>query len=185
MPAATNHENIFAALISYMNISEFSVKGFDKAVTLALCNDELGLLPNWMFRADMISVMLTQTRAFDVVYERNDEAISLLTFDSLHTSTASLDVKETYLEYPCTTEIPSSLLNLMASYAITESLRIDKDNRQVEILPLVGFFKLPENGNTVAFPSLLAIEGHLLNKLGQNVQYVMNRMYEPSPNLVR
>jgi hypothetical protein len=185
MPSVTKHEHLFAGLISYMNISEFSLRGFDKAVTLSLCNDELGLLPNWMFRADMISVMLTQKRAFDVIYERNDNAVSLLTFESPQNSMASLDVRDSYSDVPHYSDMPSSLLNLIAAQAISDSLRIDQQNRQVEILPLVGFFKLPENGQGLRFPSLLAIEGHLLSKLGQKVRLTMNRIYENNLSMVR
>lgn len=185
MLPVTKHEDIFEGLISYMNIDGYGVKGFDKAVTLSHCNDELGLLPNWMFRADMISVMLTKNRCYDVIYERNDDAISLLTHINPQSSLASLEVQESYNQYPCSVDMPKSLRALISSLAITDSMKIDREARQIEILPLIGFFKLPENGKALVFPSILAIEGHLFNQLGQTIKNVMTKVNEPNLGLVR
>lgn len=185
MSTSPRHEELFAGLIAYMDISEHTVKGFDPAVTLSLCNDELGLLTNWMFRADMISVMLMEKRCFDVIYQRNDDAISMLSFEGRRESEASLLIKDSYDEYPYDGDIPKSLLSLISALAVTDSLKIDRDRRQVEILPFTGFFKLPEHGQPMAFPSLLAIEGYMLNQMGQIVKHNMGMTLQPGMGLSR
>ncbi|MFK4132082.1 hypothetical protein ACI2KR_07265 [Pseudomonas luteola] len=185
MSGQETYENLFSHLISFLDLNEYRVKGFSEGVTLSLCNDSLGLLPNWMFRADMISVMLQGKRCFDVIYERNSNAISSLAFTEFSLSTAPLHTKETYLEYPFAEDMPASLRSLIASLAVTESLGIDKNLRQVDIKPLSGFFAMPSEGQSLNFPSLLAIEGKLFHEMVQKVMHVIKLEHEPEHRLER
>lgn len=180
-----NSKELYSGLISYLGIDSYQLKGFQSNVTVAVSNDPVGLLPNWMFRADMMSVILTGKRCFDVVYQRNDDAISSLVFSSMQDAVISLEERESYLAHEFYKDLPNSTLALLAAGSITESLDIDHEQKKVAIKPLIGFFSIPEPGKNHIFPSREMIEGHRFHEMLSSVAHVMRRDLHPSPTMGR
>lgn len=173
MSDKADYKKMHANILNHLKIDQYRVSSFSQNVALSKCNDELGLLPNWMFRADMISSMLLNERISDVAYIRNDEAISYLSFVDINEAVLSLAEKESYLNFSCSGKITTSLKMLISGLAITESLEINHEKREVSIKPIVGFFNMPANGQTLVFPSIQAIEAHRLHDMLQEIKPLM------------
>ena len=62
---------------------------------------------------------------------------------------------------------------LIASLAVTESLEIDHQKKEVMIKPINGFFNMPGNGQTLSFPNIQVIEAHRFHDMLQAVRPLM------------
>lgn len=173
MEITKSPKEIHQDMISHLGIDQYRISTFPQNVTLQKCNDGNGLLPNWMFRVDMITSILFGKRCFDVAYIRNDEAISYLSYVDMPEAILSLPEKESYLNFPVMTDCPESLRLLVVALAITESLDIDHVKKEVTIKPVVGFFQMPNNGQTLVFPSIQALEAHRFHDFIQSVKPLM------------
>ena len=178
-------KELYSGLIQFLCINSYRVDTFKSTVTVEKCNDEIGLLPNWMFRADMMSVILTGKRCFDVVYQRNDDAISSLVCTPMSEAVIGLEEKDSYTQHPYFSDIPNSTLALLAAGSITDSLSIDHDARSVSIKPILGFFRMPEPGENLIFPSKEFIEGHKFHEMISSVSHLLKRDRQPAPSLGR
>lgn len=173
MDTVKSHKEIHGEMISHLGIDQYKISTFAPNITLSKCNDENGLLPNWMFRADMISSMLIGRRCFDVAYIRNDEAISYLSYVDMEEAVLSLPEKDSYLNFPFFPDIPKSFKSLITALAITESLEIDHNKKEVAIKPIIGFFQMPKHGQTLVYPTIQALEAHRFHDLLQSVKPLM------------
>lgn len=180
-----NSKELYTGVISYLGIDSYQLKGFQSNVTVAVCNDPVGLLPNWMFRADMMSVILTGKRCFDVVYHRNDDAISSIVCTPMNEAIISLEERDSYAAHSFNRDLPNSTLALLAAGSITESLEIDHQQKNVAMKPLLGFFSIPEPGKNFIFPSKELIEGHRFHEMLASVAHVMRRDHHPAPSMGR
>lgn len=173
MSLTSNPKKMLADVLDNLGVSKYRVSTFPQNVLLEKCNDERGLLPNWMFRTDMISAMLLGTRVFNAVYLRNDDAISYLSYVDFEEAVLGMAEKESYLNFPFKEDLPNSMGILMTSLAVTESLDIDHEKKEVMIKSVVGFFNMPGNGQTLGFPNIQVIEAHRFHDMLQAVRPLM------------
>ncbi len=129
---------LFDKIMIETKIKGYNIAGAGNSVTLGHLNSENGILPKLMIRSDEISVALNGMRLWNSYYKGST---GTLFGYSVHDADSDLKI-DSYEKYPCSDidDIPFALRFLICSYALNETLKIDRENKLITVEKQIGYF---------------------------------------------
>lgn len=127
--------DMFTALINMSGMERYTVKGWDRGITLSIMLDPAGWLGSFMIKSDELCLSLLGSRMWDVVYVGDKDSVE--GFKPVDIAKSNQDDKsvKSYYEYPLAEEAgtPYSLRFMICRMAMMRVLMIE--GTEVSIKP--------------------------------------------------
>lgn len=146
--------NLYTRVVDELGIDDFQIGNFED-VDCPISNvvEPTGFLPQWMLKADEISMTLFNTRIWDVRYISTSDSLCEI-IPSLPEATDGVFDPASYDQYPIDNDIKPGLVYLIAKLSVVESLDINFSEKTCKLKPLIGRYLFSEPVNNLKLINL-------------------------------
>ncbi len=167
-PTITDATLLFKDIVKSNSMSNITISGWDKNVTLPYMMEKRGWIGTLMLKSDEVAAMLFGCRLWDVAYTADKNTVDgIMPVDMSDKSIHGRNV-DTYMSFP--NHKPGDFISKAMMYLIcqhTFKTFVKVNDGAAEISPVVGFYDIKgelSHGDILPFPSQTILSTQFLNK---------------------